>query len=268
LRKLRIISVGAIAGIALVVATVAVRARKAMVPASVLAPLATPADDDRSDLCADVGEIRACWGEPGGLEGPACDGRACVVKSPLPSGSAPASGWRCGGTRQARVCEERTRNAGPWQCDGGRCVQRAPRLPDDGEWSCVDQAGGVYCHGGGPAAGVVAAGPDLGWVCGARKGGAPGERVCVDFAPDEPPLGEPTKCHYEYPIIAPERICVSDRAPRLGDVCEGRQACPSGASCTGGHCLPPRPEPSCWFDADCGSGARCRWASCVVEASR
>jgi hypothetical protein len=228
-------------------------------------PRSTPAEADRGELCADVGEARACWGS--GIEGPECKAGICSSPRTLPRGAAPSPGWRCDGNGQARVCEERSRNAGPWDCDGGRCLQRSPRLPDDGEWSCVDMDGATYCHGGRLAAGVAPAKPDLGWICGARQNGPAGERVCVDFAPDRPGDYEPTKCHFEYGA-EPGRLCATDGAPLLGDPCTAQVSCPSGSVCAGGRCLPPRPSPGCWFDADCGKGGRCRWATCFAEGAR
>ncbi len=236
--------------------------RRARCAVALLQPIPTPAVEDRGDLCADVGEVRACWGT--GLVGPDCNGTVCASVRPLPSGAAPAHGWRCDGMRQARICEDRGRNAGPWACDGGSCLQREPRLPDDGEWECVQMDGVAYCHGGLPAAGVVPSRPDLGWVCGARRGGTPGERVCVDFAPDHAAMSVPTRCRFEYPDPEPMLHCSPGDAKHVGDRCTTREQCPPGAACVGQRCLPPRPTPSCWFDADCGTGGRCRWATCVV----
>ena len=252
--------------------------------------IATPALDDRGDVCADVGEARACWGSD--LVGPGCDGKTCALARPVPAGPAPVGGWRCDGSGGSRVCEERSRNAGSWDCEGRRCVQRRPRMPDDGEWECVDVGGIVYCRGGLAAAGVVAGAADRGWMCGSRprareeregreereareekpetrgtdaKSARPVERVCVDFSPDLPPLPGVFHCRFQYPGPGPERVCDDQTTgARPGDACASARDCPSGLGCTGGRCLPSRPDVGCWLDVDCGgSRARCRWGTCT-----
>ena len=67
-------------------------------------------------------------------------------------------------------------------------MQRHVRLPDDGEWRCAERDGVAWCAGGEPAAGVVRAPAERGFVCGERRmtGDAGVERVCVDESPDVP----------------------------------------------------------------------------------
>ena len=223
--------------------------------------LPAPSLADRGGLCSDVGETRACWT-------PECTGGICPGERTLPAGAAPRAGWRCDGMRDARVCEDRRRNAGAFDCEGATCVQRRPRMPDDGQWDCVDLDGVAYCREAGEAAGVSAGAPDLGWTCGARRGH--GERICVDLSPDLPDLPNvagPWKCRFEH-VIDEQRVCVRSEQPRVGGPCADGGACPAGASCIGGVCLPPRPQPACWFDADCGAGSTCRWGSCVDAVPR
>jgi hypothetical protein len=219
----------------------------------VVRPLPAPAERDRGDACADVGEARACWGT-------GCEG-ACQVDRPVPSVAAPAGGWRCDGMGAERVCEARRRNSGPFECgraDGG-CVQREPRVPDDGEWECVETDGASYCHERGPAAAVVAGRMDPGWLCGSRKGAPEGERVCVDFSPDRPDRGV-WQCSFRGDLA---HTCVPTDVAGVGSACSDQHACPRDATCVRGVCLPPRPTPNCWLDADCGEAARCRWGTCA-----
>jgi hypothetical protein len=148
-----------------------------------------------------------------------------------------------------------------FDCAGGACVQRHPRLPDDGEWECVDMVGASVCKGGDAPAGVVPGPPDQRWTCGARGG----ERVCVDLAADFPGGDrEGWRCRYEN-APRPRRLCLRDPAAHhLGDPCEPRRPCVDGATCRDGRCVAPPPHPSCWLDADCGSGA-CRFGTCRVD---
>ena len=99
--------------------------------------------------CADVETLRVCW-----------DGaRPRVVK-------------RATTTAPAR---------GPaFTCVGDHCEQRHPRMPDAGEWQCMDSAGATICMGGTRAAGAAPSAADPRWFCGARRGGEPDTRVCVD----------------------------------------------------------------------------------------
>jgi hypothetical protein len=147
----------------------------------------------------------------------------------------------------------------PFTCDAGLCRQSHARLPDDGEWECVDQAGAVLCHGGDAPAGVVAGPPDPRWRCGRRAG----ERICVDLAGDFP-RGEARgwRCRYERPA-RPERVCQPDPAAHnLGDPCAPARPCVDGAGCVDGRCQAPARLPECWLDGDCPTGA-CRFGSCA-----
>ena len=87
-----------------------------------------------------------------------------VVPRVLPDGPAPPSGWRCGGDGRERVCEDRNRNASSFDCGTQRCLQARPRMPDDGEWECVEISGVVFCHSRVDGAGMQAGPIDLGWL--------------------------------------------------------------------------------------------------------
>jgi hypothetical protein len=221
------------------------------------APWPAPGDD-RGELCADVADLRVCWGrEPR------------VITRPVPAVAAASPlGWRCSGAGSGRTCVDRLRDAGPFTCSQGVCTQRHPRLPDHGEWTCAEQAGAAVCLGKEAAAGVPPAPPSPGWLCGPRRaprGPLPGERVCVDLAPDVPdgaPLG--WDCRYRHEP-APARLCQrQDGLHALGDACDGARPCVDGGVCAGGRCVPPRPAPTCWLDTDCGRGA-CRFGTCAPE---
>jgi hypothetical protein len=244
-------------------------------------PLPAPAPGDRggggdgSERCADVGDACACWGS--GATGGECRDGACVVPRPTPPDAAPAMGWRCDGQGAARVCEDRRRNGSSFACDAvGSCVQPEPRMPDDNEWECVDIDGVAYCHLTARASAVVPGPPDLGWICGTRRGHS-GEPVCVDLSPDRPDA-RGYKCTFVYSKFYPTRVCVRSDAPQVGGACvvgDGAPAaspqrgqheagCPADATCIAGRCVPPAPKPDCWIDSDCGSRERCRWASCTA----
>ena len=223
-------------------------------------------------LCTDIAETRVCW-----------RGAAMPVLVPrtVPRGAAPPQGWRCGTEDAAaatRVCEDRGKNASAFVCGSQRCLQARPRMPDDGEWECVEMSGVVYCHSRGEAAGVAAGPRDLGWLCGARREGAAGERVCVDFDADRPTPLAAGRCRFELHVGMQQRSCTV--APiaaaasvarvarvasvaRVGSPCDASTSCPEGSACRAGLCLPARPEPACWLDGDCGLGARCTFGSCV-----
>ncbi len=149
-----------------------------------------------------------------------------------------------GGARRSRP---RTDEASDFVCDGGRCVQRHVRLPDDGEWRCAERDGVVWCAGGEPAAGVVRAPADRGFSCGLRRGaGHPaGERVCVDPSPDYPG-GR-----------AGKYACRFDQERGIERVCDERKSA----------VVPPRSDraPDCWLDRDCG-GERCDRGRCGEES--
>ena len=141
----------------------------------------------------------------------------------------------------------RVREASEFVCEGERCVQRHPRLPDTGEWRCAEREGVVWCAGGEPAAGVVALPPSRGYTCGERRKSERGrrERVCVDAAPDYP----------------------SDRAGEFS--CRfterGERECVRRASALKPLARPAMPN--CWLDADCES-ARCDRGTCAEGGAR
>jgi hypothetical protein len=209
--------------------------------------------------CADVGDRRICWDERGD---------ATAVERAVPAFAAPSSlGFLCSGQRQARTCEVRD-GAGRFVCEGATCTQRHPRQPDDGEWQCADDSGVTVCTGGESASGVSSAGLAPGWICGNRRQG-PGRdvdasRVCVDLTPDFPGgSAAGLRCTWSYDRGV-ARTCVRDPDVHgIGDTCDDHRPCVVGARCTSGRCAPPRPEPSCWLDADCVAGG-CRLGSCLV----
>src|SRR5580658_8688716 len=64
--------------------------------------------DDVGEPCADVSDLRACWGAPGG---------PLLVARALPSFPAPtAMGFRCSGSGATRTCEPREASAGAFAC--------------------------------------------------------------------------------------------------------------------------------------------------------
>jgi hypothetical protein len=209
--------------------------------------------------CADVETLRVCW-DAGGPR---------VVKRPLPApASAPAPmsamGWRCVGSGAARTCASRAAAAPAFACAGDHCQQRHPRMPDDGEWQCTDSAGATLCLGGERAAGVASGPVDAGWFCGARRGGEPGSRLCVDLSPDFPDghaRGWRCRTLYDGP---PRRVCDRDPgAHTLAESCDAGHPCVDGSRCSGGWCVPERPAPACWLQTDC-PGGRCRFGSCLA----
>ena len=229
----------------------------------VAAAVPSPGEQDVGELCADVAGVRACWGAPPG-EVAACEGGACVVTRPLPAYPS-ASGWRCDGMRGERTCTPSVRQAAPFECAGDQCLQRFPRQPDQGEWECAELDGVVRCAGGHAAAGVPPGPNDAGWLCGARRGGAAGERVCVDLAPDVPASGSASswRCRFHRKGGITRTCARAAATVRLGDVCGPSGGCPAGAACIRGRCIPPRPEPACYLDDDCGAGKACRFGSCA-----
>lgn len=81
-------------------------------------------------------------------------------------------------------------------------------MPDDGEWECVDISGVAYCHSRGELAGMPSGPPDIGWLCGARRAGAAGERICVDFDADRPSDATTAqRCRYELQHGIARRSC-------------------------------------------------------------
>jgi hypothetical protein len=155
-------------------------------------------------------------------------------------------------------CARREPGPPPFQCQADSCTQAHPRLPDDGEWECLDMAGAAICRGGDPPAGVAPGPPDRRWRCGPRLG----ERICVDLQADFPgPSAGGWRCHYEN-APAPRRLCARDaQAHNLGDACAAQRPCVDGASCLEGRCQAPVRAPGCWLDSDCANGA-CRFGTC------
>lgn len=240
-------------------ATLLVACRAADVPPHVEAgPVRSPGTDDRGTSCLDVGDVRACWGEHVGGEG--CVGATCLVGRPLPDVPMPPSGFRCSGQRSARSCVSRAWNGAPFVCQKDRCVQSPLRMPDNGEWECVEIAGAVVCRALSEAAGIPSGTTDPAFVCDARV--AHGERICVDLSPDPPPGLDSWSCRVAYDGGAAARVCIPSKESRIGSACVATSDCPDAAACVGGRCLPEAPKPGCWFDQDCGQGARCRYGSC------
>jgi len=230
----------------------------------------SPAERDTGRMCADMGELRACFGAEPSLDGKTdefagvhCKNQVCLVPRPIPVPVVSARGWRCVGGGPQRRCFDRGRASGPFACEKGRCIQAEPLLPDSGEWICADAAGAALCAGSEPAAGLPEGPIEPGWQCGVRRGGAAPRRVCLDLAPDFPD-GRPSgwRCHYEQEHGA-NRICERDPAAHvLGDACDAAHPCVDGARCIAGRCLPLGAEPNCWLDLDCASKA-CRFGACV-----
>ncbi|HET8935009.1 MAG TPA: hypothetical protein VFN67_16285 [Polyangiales bacterium] len=137
-------------------------------------------------------------------------------------------------------------------------------MPDDGEWECVEISGLPFCHSRGSMAGAARGPRDLGWLCGARRAAADGgEEICVDTDPDRPTDQRFRGCRYEQRLGATVRSCGPTRSLLIGDACTAETTCPKDSTCQAGLCLPQRPEPACWLDADCGAGARCVLGSCT-----
>jgi hypothetical protein len=200
---------------------------------------ALPGGVARGAACHDVGSARACWDR----EGPS------LVATVAPEPAPPDGAWRCDGER----CQLVRRRF--FACDAGTCVQRDPRVPDDGDWECADVEGLVVCRSLAPPAGIVPGSPEVGWICGGY-----GQRICIDPSPDRPGAGS-YACRFEHdPTL--RRICVPHRTPTLGAPC--RSACPEGMTCVSGLCvLTSIATPDCWTDVDCPAGARCLLARCL-----
>ena len=221
----------------------------------------SPGDGDRGVLCLDVGDVRACWGDRS--EGADCRAGTCLVRRPLPDAPRPPSGFRCSGQRGERACVTRAWNGPPFACHDNRCVQSSLRVPDNGEWECVEMGGAAVCRALAEAAGIPGGVLDAAFVCGARLGS--GERICVDLSPDPPPGLDAWSCRVTYGNGPAARVCASSKDARVGGRCASRSDCPVATECIGGRCLPDRPNPACWFDQDCAKAARCRYGSCRAE---
>lgn len=217
--------------------------------------MAAPEPERPGQLCVDFGDVRVCYD----------DGVARQVPRTLPAGPPPPEGFRCGGAGRARVCDDRARNGGAFDCGTTRCLQLHARMPDAGEWECVEMVGVAFCHSRGAAAGVAPGRRDLGWLCGARHSsvGAEREQICIDTAPDRPRDTRFRRCRYEQRRGATQRSCEPARGPIAGDPCDQSTHCPADTRCQASVCVPGPPNPSCWLDGDCGPGARCALGSCV-----
>jgi hypothetical protein len=145
-------------------------------------------------------------------------------------------------------------------------VQRHPRFPDDGEWTCAETGGAVVCSGGDAPAGVAINVTDPRWSCGKRRRSArppeDNERVCVDFSPDFPDgRAHGWRCGYtsEHGVT---RVCERGSTEHaLGEPCDPAHPCLDGLACLNGTCVPEKSDPACAFDRDCDSGV-CRFGTC------
>lgn len=214
---------------------------------------------DASPACTDVGDLRVCWRSSGG-------NATAVVARPVPPFRTSPPGFRCTGSGKSRRCRERASDAGSFRCEGPRCLQRHPRLPDDGEWECAAVAGAVVCRGGERPAGTPPGAADAGFFCGARQGAraGPDERVCVDLSPDFPDgSARGWRCHFETQEGL-QRVCDRDpSAHTLTDACDPTHPCVSGLVCVASRCTPAEPDPACWLDGDCDKAA-CRFSTCMT----
>ena len=216
---------------------------------------------DVGTACADVGDLRACWGGPLSKDGIA------LIARPTPPLRLSSLGWRCTFAGASRQCTDRGRDVGPFLCEKGICRQRHPRLPDDGEWECADLASIVVCRGGERPAGAPPGASDPGFLCGPRRGptSASGERVCVDLSPDLPDGGPGYRCRFEQ-SDGLYRVCERDPSTHAAtDRCDTRHPCVSGLACVASHCAPHAPVPARWVDQDCDKST-CRFGSCIEGA--
>jgi hypothetical protein len=217
------------------------------------------AANDKTDSCADLTDLRVCWD----ASKKTCPDGICLDPLPVPRQRAESAlGWRCSGSGARRTCVDRRWGVGDFVREGDLWVQRHPRFPDDGEWSCAEMGGAVVCSGGEPPAGVAENVADVAWFCGGRRATSGAERICVDLAPDFPDgRAHSWRCRYASDHGA-SRVCERDpSAHQLGDDCSAASPCLDGLGCVDGRCVPERPEPSCAFDRDCGRGA-CRLGTC------
>jgi hypothetical protein len=214
---------------------------------------------DATSSCADLTDLRVCWDDAKR----ACPEGICVAPLPVPRGAAPSTlGWRCSGSGNDRTCHDRQKEVGTFLREGELWVQRHPRMPDDGEWSCGEMGGAAVCSGGDAPAGVAGNVADVAWFCGRRRKAGGDERVCVDLAPDFPDgHARAWRCRYASDRGG-ARVCERDPSGhQLGDSCGAAAPCLDGVRCVAGRCVPDRPEPSCAFDRDCESGV-CRLGTC------
>lgn len=219
----------------------------------------SPVSDATPD-CAEVLSSRVCWD--------AASNPVSVAPSPRPARANSPLGLRCVGGGASRTCRDRAFDAPLFTCEGAQCVQRHPRLPDDGEWECGDFSGAVVCRGGEPPAGVAPGARDDGFRCGARtpRPNRAMEHVCVDLSPDFPD-GDPSKwsCRFDG-ASGTTRVCERIAGThRLGDACDREHPCIDGARCAAARCVPGAPKPACWVAADCDHGA-CRFGTCTEDA--
>jgi hypothetical protein len=220
--------------------------------------VAAPAPSDVAGAeCVDVGvRHRLCYRGD----------EATPVERSLPDVSLPVDAqWRCFESGTERRCEAMRER--PFECEGESCVQRFPRLPNDGPTECAEVEGLVVCRTRATAAGVVA-GPDaVGWICNVVETDSDeaeprSMRICVDLAPDRPPGGG--ECHFEHqPTI--HRVC--DATARTTGHLGEAEPCAEGLVSLGDHrCLPARlPRAECWTSVDCPEGLACVLSSCVVS---
>lgn len=218
---------------------------------------------DIGESCTDAGASRVCSGARCGPT------RLCVTPRPLPASiRGHGEQYRCAGHGEKRTCVLRVTRASSFQCANARCVQRRPRLPDDGDWECNDLGGAVLCRGGGELTGVARRVADGGWTCGSRpsrrRGRVP-ERLCLDLDPDYPAgIRDDFVCHFATEGSRPVRHCEPGTAFKVGDVCANSSECPLHARCVAKTCVLQSWQPNCWADIDCASGV-CRFGTCREE---
>jgi hypothetical protein len=153
---------------------------------------------------------------------------------PEPRAHKPRSAPSARSTSSALTRVLAPRAASRFACQGDKCRQAQPRLPDTGEWRCAEFGHVVWCAGGEPAAGVVRGPSDPGYRCGPRWGSG-NERVCIDQRPDYPESQSETfQCSFE-----------QERG--IARVCRTAHASPHAD-------LAARALPACWLDRDCPSG--------------
>ncbi len=223
--------------------------------------LEVPAPDVSAD-CYDIGGAhdgaRICWSD-------ACSHGLCVVKQTTPKVHASTPmGFRCVGALNERHCFDRRDGVGAFACEGERCVQPYPRVPNADEWWCADATGAQLCLRRHAASGIAPHRPQAGFRCGEREvqGKRTGAWLCIDYAPDFPD-GHSSRwsCHYRSePKL--ERICERKATRALAAECDDQVPCSAGTRCISGRCIPYVDKPHCWLDTDCKS-RRCRLGACL-----